>query len=105
MEWTQQGKFDIAIENESFRIFPKDSEGKTRPVWIKRAIVYLKRRDTQDQLFFKYYLHQRRYYWADSRKPKGSVPIRHVRKELARMLYKGNIEAANRLMSQIESLI
>jgi hypothetical protein len=107
MEWTRQGKFEYTIKNESFRIFPKGKDGKTRPVWVKRAFLHLRRKlldDTFAEIFFKYYLHQRNFYWADGRQ-KGSCHRRHVRKELARMLFEKNEERATALMTKVEGLL
>ena len=107
IEWTRQGRFEYTVQNESFRIFPKGPDGKTRPVWVKRAFIHLRTRlldDTFSAIFFKYYLHQRNFYWHDSRQ-KGSCHKRHVNKELARMLYEKSEEKAEQLMTQVEGLL
>lgn len=107
IEWTRQGKFEYTIQNESFRIFPKGPDGKTRPVWVKRAFLHLRRKvldGTLSKIFFKYYLHQRNFYWSDSRK-KGSCTKHFVRKELARMLFEKDEEKALALMAQVEGLL
>ena len=107
IEWTRQGKYEYTIQNESFRIFPKGKDGKSRPVWVKRAFIHIRRKlldDTFAEVSFKYYLHQRNFYWRDSRH-KTSCPELHVREELARMLFGKCENQASKMMVKVEGLL
>ena len=107
-EWWTFGLWEVSLEREQFRIFPKGPDGKSIPVTLRRVYVHLRRKlknDTYATLFFKYYLHQRNFYWADSRHDKGSCPRHHVESELARLLFKGDKENAKRLVDQATSML
>jgi hypothetical protein len=107
-EWTQHGAYEIKLEKEVYRIFPKSKDGKSFPITIRRAYIHL-RRELNDGstmlLSFKHYLHRRNLYWSDSRHEKGSCTKHHVRKELARILFKRDEDAAKKLMEKVEALI
>lgn len=109
-DWETIGTYRVRITPDHFRIFPKDAEGKTRPVWVKRVYVELQKSLETGHVVgvtFKHYLHQRNLYWADLRREEGkqSCPSFHVRRELARLLFEGDRDKANRLMERAEALI
>lgn len=105
-DWTKIGKFDVMIVPDHFRIFPKNAAGESIPVQIRRVYILLRRKlpNGEGFIYFKHYLHQRKLYWSDSRK-KGSCPRRHVRRELARMLFERDEKAAVQLIEQAEALL
>lgn len=108
MDWKRHGNWEAMTEREAYRIFPKDKEGKTRVLWVKRVFIRLRRQlkdGSYAELFFKHYLHQRNRYWRDSRHEKGSCPKKHVQTELARLLFDGNREQALNMMLQAEAIL
>jgi hypothetical protein len=107
-EWTSfDGGCEVQVRPETFRIFPKGRDGKTRPVTIRRVWVDVRRETlTGDYsgMTFKYYSHQKNLFWGDSRK-KGSCSKAHVRDELARMIFKGDKSCAAEFIAHAESRI
>ncbi len=89
-------RYAVSTSTESFRIFPKGQDGKTRPVNIVRTFITLVA-NTGDEVVFKRYLHRKQWYWADSRM-RGPVSEHHVLSEIARMAYGGDQTAAASLI-------
>lgn len=127
--WTDCGTYSFTTDVEAYRIFPKGPDGKSRPIWIKRVYLTLRHNETLQEVLFKYYKHQRNYYWSDERevgdatwgesawgkrygrvaksttRKIGSLPRRDVQKTLTRMLFDGETHRADILMQSIEGLI
>ena len=104
-DWTRYGKWEVRLDNEVFRIFPKNKDGQTFPVTVRRSFIYLRRENLlgeYDGITFKHYLHRRNLYWSDSRQ-KGSCARHHVSRSLARLLFKGDEEPAKMLMAEAEA--
>lgn len=106
-DWARHGNWDVNLEREAFRIFPKAPDGTTMPVMVKRVYINLKRdypNGTHAELKFKHFLHQRKLYWSDLRQ-KGSVHRNQIRDELARLLFNGDKVAAAAMIQQAEDLL
>ncbi len=107
-EWWAFGAWEVNLEHERFKIFPKGPDGKSIPITLRRVYVNLRRLlkdDTYAKICFKHYIHQRNFYWSDSRHDKGSCPRHHVESEVARLLFKGDKIKAGRLVDQAESML
>lgn len=106
-DWVNCGKWSYRLRYEAFRIFPKNKEGESIPVWVRRSFLEMKT-DLKDGsaavIVVKYFKHRRQFYWSDSRQ-KGSQPRHQIKSEVARLLFQGNRELADRLLKEVESAI
>ncbi len=85
-ETVKIGNYLVSAEREIFRIFPKAADGTTRPITRNNQFLYLKR-----------YLHQKQWFWRDSRDAKHSDEG-HILSEVARMLFGGEQYKAQEIL-------
>ncbi len=97
MNWTRIGTWHANADSETFRIFPKGRDGKSRPVTLVRNFLYL-RHPSGTMVVFKRYLHQKKWFWRDSRDTT-HCPEHHVVAEVARMVFGGDRGKAMDLVS------
>jgi len=86
--WTAFGKYSVMADSETFRIYPKNKQGQTVPV-TRINYKWFVRHESGTLVVFKRYLHQKRWYWSDSR-VKGPCSEEHVLAEVSRMLFAGD---------------
>lgn len=88
------GRYSVTVESETFRIFPRDSQGRTRPVTVVRNYINLQDLDGTI-VVLKRFFHTKQWYWRDSRDAK-PCSENHIRDEIARMCFPGRPDAAER---------
>jgi hypothetical protein len=79
------GNWTVSSERESFRIFPKSKDGTTRPITRVNQFINFTCLRSGSTITFKRYLHQKNWYWRDSRDTK-PCDEGAVHREMARML-------------------
>jgi hypothetical protein len=77
--------WSVTSDQETFRIFPKDKRGNTRPITRINQFLYLQGSNGQ-MITFKRYLHQGQWYWRSSQVNKPIYDL-DVRDELSRLLF------------------
>src|SRR5262245_41662835 len=92
------GRWKVTIEQERYRIFPKNKDGETVPVQRWNRFIILLHEAHDEPIVFKNYLHRGSWLWNDSREPKKPCYEIDVEKELARLLFKGDRAQAKELM-------
>jgi hypothetical protein len=95
MKVVRIGDYRVSYDIEQFRIFPKDAQGKSRPVTRINQFLYITNR--HGTLTFKRYLHMKSWHWRDSREPKPVYEI-DVINEVARILFDGDKDRARDLL-------
>jgi hypothetical protein len=94
------GSYLVSHDAETFRIFPKNRAGETVPVTRFNYFLYLRCTFSGQLVTFKRYLHQKNWFWRDSRDAK-PTDDRSVQKEVARMLFKGDEGKAGLLLTSM----
>ena len=94
--------YQVTIDYDGFDIFPESKKtGKTFKLSLSRTYFRL-RHESNDVVTFKWFNHQGKWKWNDSRS-KGCVSESHVVSEVARMLFqKDEEQAKNFLMGGIQ---
>lgn len=87
-ETVKIGNYLVSADREIFRIFPKAADGTTRPITRNNQFLYLRCAITGTLVVMKRYLHQKQWFWRDSRDAKHSDEG-HILSEVARMLFGG----------------
>jgi len=90
------GRYLAATDTETYRIFPKNAKGESIPVTRINHFLYLRSQDSGELVVFKRYWHMREWHWRDSR-DKEPCSEAHVMREIARMLFRGDVRGAKDL--------
>lgn len=75
----------VTSDSETFRIFPKGADGKTRPITRINQFLYLTN-DRNEQIIVKRYLHQGQWFWKISTCEKHKYDL-DIRDSLSRLLF------------------
>lgn len=97
----EDSNYSYMFETDDFNIYPKDKNGKTRVVAVKRRLFHFKHNTTGEIITFKFYLHQKQWYWSDSRMAKGNCGEQHVMTEIARIAFKKNENTARSMVRSL----
>jgi hypothetical protein len=102
--WQRVGNYDVMVDSDHYRIFPKNRQGETIPVTISKQLIHLRAVPTGRVTTFKRFKHRGKWKWSDSRHKRGGCSEQHVRAELARMIFRGDGEAAGALIEATAQL-
>ncbi len=100
MAVVQIGNYLVSADSETFRIFPKNKKGQTTPITRINQFLYLRCAKSGVTTVFKRYLHQKRWYWRDSRDTQPTSESA-VLSEVSRMLFQGNKDKAQDLLIKV----
>lgn len=90
------GRYNVTVDSETYHIYPVNSRGETCRVTRVYHRFYVQH-ESGTLVVFKRYLHQKRWYWNDSRM-KGPCSESHVLSEVSRMLFDGDTAKAGELL-------
>lgn len=93
----EDSNYLFMFDTDDFKIFPQSKTG-TAVVTIKRRQFFLKHITTGEVIEFRFYLHQKRWYWSDSRQGAGNCGENHALSEIARLLFKRDVKKAQDLV-------
>ena len=66
------------VEQEAFRIFPRQADGTTRPITIYRQFLYMKHEKTGLQTTLKRFLHKSTWHWHVDGKWTDEIDVRNL---------------------------
>lgn len=91
------GNYLVHADSEKFRIFPQNRFGEVTPITRENQFLYLRCQTTGSLTVLKRYLHQKQWFYRDSR-DKNRSDETLVLGEIARMLFNGDKERAGSLL-------
>lgn len=90
--------YTCSVVSESFRIFPKNKKNETIVIPVVRTVFTLRHR-SGEEITFRRSFHRGEWKWSDSR-IKGTVSQEYVIEEMARMMFRGDVNQAIDLVIQ-----